>query len=313
MLANNSQFLVNFCFLNLLFLQSCICWKQNKNSVFSRAQLLCITDSKNPLSRPLHKMALLQPKVPFWVFPCACWNPCFCSVWWFCMVTKMYHFPKTDSVNENVHFYLPNTNSVCLFSKNAILAKNVLFTTTQKCNFSVFDFSFCFSIFLIFLFCFLQHKKTKTKTHFCWKPYLTPRQPAKKIFATLHNISDFTNTKKNFELGGKAKKKSLDQFLTQPWTIWPKQRQILDQFSTLQHARTHIYIYAVGSVTWPHFGQSRVNNLATIFWAYKNRVFWRFFGAQFSGGGAKLVFLKVVFGQKKGFRKTNCAPLFGGV
>ena len=25
-----------------------------------------------------------------------------------------------------------------------------------------------------------------------------------------------------------------------------------------------IYIYAVGSITWPHFGQSRVNNLATV-------------------------------------------------
>ena len=85
----------------------------------------------------------------------------------------------------------------------------------------------------------------------------------------------------------------------------------------------HIYIYrymhAVGSITWPHFGQSRVNNLATvgsITWPpfFEPIKIWglgRFFGAQFSGGGAKLVFLKVVFGQKLVSEKKNCAPFLG--
>ena len=44
-------FLVNFCFCSsciLSCLQSCVCWKHYKNSVFSRARLLGITDSKTP-------------------------------------------------------------------------------------------------------------------------------------------------------------------------------------------------------------------------------------------------------------------------
>ena len=56
----------------------------------------------------------------------------------------------------------------------------------------------------------------------------------------------------------------------------------------------------VGSITWPSF-----------FEPIKIGVFWRFFGAQFSGGGAKLVFLKKKFGQKKGFRKKNVHLFFG--
>ena len=69
----------------------------------------------------------------------------------------------------------------------------------------------------------------------------------------------------------------------------------------------HIYIYicAVGSITWPHFGHFRVNNLATSrsitwppFFEPIKIVFCLFvFSGQFSGGGAKLVFLKVVLGQ----------------
>ena len=81
-------------------------------------------------------------------------------------------------------------------------------------------------------------------------------------------------------------------------------------------------MHAVGSITWPHFGHFKVNNLATagsitwppFFEPIKISGFGRFFGTQFSGGGAKLVFLKVVFGQTRGFRKkTNCAPFFLGV
>ena len=34
--------------------------------------------------------------------------------------------------------------------------------------------------------------------------------------------------------------------------------------SVLEGLSLSIYICAVGSITWPHFGQSRVNNLATV-------------------------------------------------
>ena len=51
-------FWVNLCFSTR--------WKHYKNSVFSRAQLLCVTDSKTP----------------FWG------ETLFCCVWWLCMVTK---------------------------------------------------------------------------------------------------------------------------------------------------------------------------------------------------------------------------------
>ena len=32
----------------------------------------------------------------------------------------------------------------------------------------------------------------------------------------------------------------------------------------LKDSLTYIYIYAVGSITWPHFGHFKVNNLATV-------------------------------------------------
>ena len=45
-------------------------------------------------------------------------------------------------------------------------------------------------------------------------------------------------------------------------------KQILSELISAIHYRAviyiYIYIYAVGSITWPHFGQSRVNNLATV-------------------------------------------------
>ena len=76
-------------------------------------------------------------------------------------------------------------------------------------------------------------------------------------------------------------------------------------------------IWAVGSITWPFFGRFRVNNLAMVgsitwpsfFEPIKNRGFWRFFCAQFSGGGAKLALKKN--GQKRGFRKKNVHLFLG--
>ena len=84
-------------------------------------------------------------------------------------------------------------------------------------------------------------------------------------------------------------------------------------------ALRHIDIYVVGSITWLHFGHFKVNNLATsrsipwplFFEPIEICFFFENFCAQFSGGGAKLVFLKVVFGQK-GFPNKN-VHFLGGV
>ena len=62
-LANYPLFLVIFSTYTLLFLQICVLLKTLWNSVFSRAQLLCITDSKTPFRGPL-------PKWHFWNQKC---------------------------------------------------------------------------------------------------------------------------------------------------------------------------------------------------------------------------------------------------
>ena len=170
-------------------------------------------------------MALLQPKVPFGVFPCACWNPYFCSVWWLWMGTKKDHFPKTDSCNENARFfYLPNTNSVCLFFKKCHFCKKHLLCSQppQKHYFSVFFFlKFSFSMFFIFsLFSFSNIKKTKTKSaHFFSKTlFWHPDKLPKIIFAPYTLFVFFRQPKNTIKLGENKQNKILDQVLTQPWT-----------------------------------------------------------------------------------------------
>ena len=86
-------------------------------------------------------------------------------------------------------------------------------------------------------------------------------------------------------------------------------------FCKYTHTHIYIYIYAVGLISWPHFGHFKVNNLATVrsitwppFFEPIKIVFFTVFR-----GWCKLVFLKVVFGQKRGFRKKHCAPFLGGV
>ena len=99
MLANNPQF---------YFCKAVFCWKHFKNCVFSRTQLLCILDSKNPFWEPAQNDTF-QTKSAILGFPLCLLEPYFCSVWWFCMVTKKWHFPKTDSVNKNA-FFCPSEN-----------------------------------------------------------------------------------------------------------------------------------------------------------------------------------------------------------
>ena len=49
-----------------------------------------------------------------------------CNVWWFCMVTKKWHFQKINSVNENaLPVRLPKTKSVCYFPTMPFNNKNM--------------------------------------------------------------------------------------------------------------------------------------------------------------------------------------------
>ena len=163
-------------------------------------------------------MALLVAKVPFWVFPRACWNPYFCSIWWLRTGTKRTVFPKQILATKMRAFsHLPNTTSVCLL-KNAISAKKYLLCSQppQKL-FSVF--LFMFSTFLYFLFSFSNIKKTKCT-------FFRLRCP-----------------KQTIRLGKNKPKKILDQVLTQPWAkFWLKKTQILDQVLTLQHISLFAFI-----------------------------------------------------------------------
>ena len=169
----------------------------------------------------------------------------------------------------------------------------------------------------------IKKAKTKNAIFFSKTSFLTsPKFFTNTVLAQCDTICVFKNTQKHYKKGGETVKTNLDQFLTLN----------LDQFLTLKppnlgsvfnftaHIYIYIYICAVGSITWPHLGILRVNNLATnksITWppflVYKLSVFWEFFvSAQFSGGGAKSVFRKAVFGQKWGFPKMGGA-LFWGV
>ena len=90
-------FLVNFCFFFKLhsFMSTKLCFAENTiKIVFSAEHSFCVSQIVKPLFEGKPKMALLQPKVPFWVFPRACWNPYFCSVWWLWMGTKKGPFSQ---------------------------------------------------------------------------------------------------------------------------------------------------------------------------------------------------------------------------
>ena len=80
----------------------------------------------------------------------------------------------------------------------------------------------------------------------------------------------------------------------------------------------YMYMHAVGSITWPHFGQSRVSNLATVgsitwppfFKPIKIGVLGDFLCTVFRGWCKNSVFEKKLV--KKGVsEKKNCAPFFG--
>ena len=151
----------------------------------SRAQLLGITDSKTPPEVPSQN-GTLATKSAILGFPCACWNPYFCSVWWLNGHQQKDHFPKTDSFNENAGFFSFRTQIVCAYLKNAISAKE---HPPKKHNFSVFVYFykfFVFHVFHIFSFSFFSIERQKQEVHTCfWKPlFWHPDKLPKKYFHT---------------------------------------------------------------------------------------------------------------------------------
>ena len=176
-------------------------------------------------------MALLQPKVPFWVFPCVRWNPYFCSVWWLSMGTKKSDiFQKQIVATKMLTFFTFRTQIVfAYFSKKWQFYKQIKISSQppKKHYFSRFFFEiFPFHVFHVLSFSFSNMKKTKTKSaHFFSKTlFLTPWQTAKKLFS--HPYTLFVSFKippKHYQTGEKQAKKILDQVLTQPWTkFWLK-------------------------------------------------------------------------------------------
>ena len=81
----------------------------------------------------------------------------------------------------------------------------------------------------------------------------------------------------------------------------------------------YIYIYAVGSITWPHFRLLRVNILATYksitwppFFANENTVFFLVFWVQSFQGMVQHLYLKKLFLVKKGFSENGWCTFFWG-
>ena len=195
-------------------------------------------------------MALLQPKVPFWVCPCVRWNPYSCSVWWLGMATKKGTiFPKQIVATKMRAFFSVWTQIVfAYFLKNDIFTKKKHFSSQppKKHYFFWFFFEiFLFHFFHIVPFTCSNIKKTKTKSaHFFSKTlFWHPDKLLKKYFRTpTRYLCSFRPAKNTIKLGKNKQKKILDGFSTQPWTDFQlKNPQILDGFSTLQHI--HIYIY----------------------------------------------------------------------
>ena len=145
-------------------------------------------------------------------------------------------------------FYLPNTNCVYLFCKKCHFNKKDLFSSQSPKSTIFWAFvKFSFPFFSSFLFCFIQPKKDKNKKCtflFFSKPFLTPRQPAKKYFHTPTHYLCFVDPKNTKSHWGKTSKKNLGQIFdsTLAW-FWLKKRPNLGQ---IFDSTVYIYICAYG-------------------------------------------------------------------
>ena len=238
------------------FCKAVFCWKHYKNCIFSRRQLLGITDSKVPFEAPSHNGAFATNSA-IWGFSHVPAEThifiVFCHLEW---PQRKDHFQKTNSCNENAPFlYRPNTNSVCLFSKNDIFTKKDHFLHNHpKTLFSVFLLEFTFSFFSYLLFYFFQHKKDKNKKcTFFPKTLFDTLTNCQKIFShpcTLFVI--FKIPKNTLKLGKTSKTNlgpSFDATLDQVWTQKTK--------SWFKFWLSSTYTYAGELVLAPLFGLTK--------------------------------------------------------
>ena len=164
------------------------CWKHYKNSVFSRAQLLCITDSKTPFRGKTQNGTFATKTCHFGFSPVPAETPIFVVFGDFDWAQKKGPFPKRDSATKMRAFFTFRTQIVFAYFLMPFL-QNIFFVHNHPKN-TIFFFIFVFH-FSYFLFFFLQHKKDKNKkcTIFFFETlFLTPWQTAQEIFAPLHTI-----------------------------------------------------------------------------------------------------------------------------
>ena len=185
MLANNPLFLVNLFFNLHVFFCKAMFADNGIKTVFSAEHSFCVSQIIKPPFEALSQSGTFETKSAILGFPCARWNPYFCSIWWFCMVTKKYHFPRTDSCNEKCAFSTFRKQTVfAYFSQSHFCVKRKLLSpTTEKTLFLLFFLcNVPFPCFSYFLFFFLQHEKDKNQKR-TFFPFLDTRQPAKKTFS----------------------------------------------------------------------------------------------------------------------------------
>ena len=133
---------------------------------------------------------------------------------------KKYHFPKTDSCNENAHLFFTFRTQIVFayFSKKWHFYKKrpVFFTNTQKTLFFWAFFEiFFFHFFHVFSFSFSNIKKTKTKSaHFFSKTlFWHPDKLPKNYFRTpTHYLCFLRYPKNTIKLGKNKQKKSWTKF-----------------------------------------------------------------------------------------------------
>ena len=183
----------------------------------------------------------------------SCWlkgSLCYCSVWWFCMVTKQWHVPKTDSVKNKCAFFTFRTQIVfanfskkCHFKNCSQTSKTLFFCIILKFPFICV---FIFSLFLsptwkrqkqkkallgggnLLLHPTTSKKYFRTRTHYLWL-----KKPPTKLGKQANNLWSIVDA-------------NLDQFLNQ-------KPQMLDQFSTLQRIKTMcIYTHILESYPTIH-------------------------------------------------------------
>ena len=223
-----------FCNLNPFLCKTVFRWKHYKSSVFSRAQLLWITDSKKPFRDPFQKHPFSK-KGDFWFSP---------------VPAEKDNFPKADNVDEHALFFAFQTQIVfATFLNKPFLTKSTSFPPTPK---ALFVCSLALFLFVFFLSVCLSPTWTNAQTSiFLYKNLFTSRQFGKTVFWHPYSLSVILNIPKNIPKLGKTSKHSWTRYWRNTWSrYWFKNPQILDQMLTLQHI--YIYIYVPWRLSgWP--------------------------------------------------------------